>query len=319
MSSNPFEKLNVKRDDDDDEQEEFQQVKGKEKHVPYGLENKKNKVRPKEKQANKEGEEDFQEVKKVVKKRPPKQEEGEEDKEHKKRTGINFNTNEKREYRESKNPKPQRGRKFDKQSGTGRGKEVSKGGAGGKGTWGDNPKNIARDEDNYDDIYFQQALNQVPEEEKEKRKGKKKEEGEENKEDKKEEKRKGEKREKKELPPELKLDKPKDAISLEEYLKGKEQPKEEENKEVKRNDVGEPLKKTEEKKEEILGTSGPGKKKGKKKKNKEMDQEEFELNMKLGNKLDIGEEDKRRRQRKGKFKKEDEAFTYKKEEYPELK
>ena len=36
----------------------------------------------------------------------------------------------------------------------------------------------------------------------------------------------------------------------------------------------------------------------------------FELNMKLGNKLDIGEEDKRRRQRKGKFKKE---------EYPELK
>jgi len=319
MSSNPFEKLNVKRDDDDDEQEEFQQVKGKEKHVPYGLENKKNKVRPKEKQANKEGEEDFQEVKKVVKKRPPKQEEGEEDKEHKKRTGINFNTNEKREYRESKNPKPQRGRKFDKQSGTGRGKEVSKGGAGGKGTWGDNPKNIARDEDNYDDIYFQQALNQVPEEEKEKRKGKKKEEDEENKEDKKEEKRKGEKREKKELPPELKLDKPKDAISLEEYLKGKEQPKEEENKEVKRNDVGEPLKKTEEKKEEILGTSGPGKKKGKKKKNKEMDQEEFELNMKLGNKLDIGEEDKRRRQRKGKFKKEDEAFTYKKEEYPELK
>ena len=168
MSSNPFEKLNVKRDDDD-EQEEFQQVKSKEKHVPYGLENKKNKVRPKEKQANKEGEEDFQEVKKVVKKRPPKQEEGEEDKEHKKRKGINFNTNEKREYRESKNPKPQRGRKFDKQSGTGRGKEVSKGGAGGKGTWGDNPKNIARDEDNYDDIYFQQALNQVPEEKKPKK------------------------------------------------------------------------------------------------------------------------------------------------------
>ena len=37
MSSNPFEKLNVKRDDeDDDDQGEFQQVKGKEKNVPIG-------------------------------------------------------------------------------------------------------------------------------------------------------------------------------------------------------------------------------------------------------------------------------------------
>ena len=119
-SNNPFEKLNIKREeeDEDEEQEQFQQVKSKGKNVPYGLETKKNKVRPKDKISNKEGEEDFKEVKKAVKKRPPKEEEEGDDKEHKKRKGINFNTNEKREYRESKNPKPQRGRQFDRKSGT---------------------------------------------------------------------------------------------------------------------------------------------------------------------------------------------------------
>jgi len=35
-------------------------------------------------------------------------------------------------------------RQFDRQSGTGRGKEVAKGGAGGKTVWGDNPENIAK-------------------------------------------------------------------------------------------------------------------------------------------------------------------------------
>lgn len=37
-TNNPFDKLNVKRDDDDDEQGEFEQVKGKEKNVPIGIE-----------------------------------------------------------------------------------------------------------------------------------------------------------------------------------------------------------------------------------------------------------------------------------------
>jgi hypothetical protein len=36
-------------------------------------------------------------------------------------------------------------RVFERHSGTGRGKEISKGGAGGKHTWGANPNNIARD------------------------------------------------------------------------------------------------------------------------------------------------------------------------------
>ena len=38
-------------------------------------------------------------------------------------------------------------RLYERHSGTGRGKEISKGGAGGKHTWGNNPKNIARDQD----------------------------------------------------------------------------------------------------------------------------------------------------------------------------
>ena len=83
----------------------------------------------------------------------------------KKRRGVNYNTQEEREHRLQ--DKPRRGRQYDRQSGTGRGKEVSKGGAGGKGTWGDNPKNIAKNYENYndDDYYFESALN--PEKKKE--------------------------------------------------------------------------------------------------------------------------------------------------------
>ena len=46
-TSNRFEKLNVKREEEDEEQE-FLQVKWKEKNIPYGIEQKKKKVRPKE-------------------------------------------------------------------------------------------------------------------------------------------------------------------------------------------------------------------------------------------------------------------------------
>jgi hypothetical protein len=41
-TSNPFEKLQVKHDkEDDDEQGEFEQVKAKDKNVPFGIEQKK--------------------------------------------------------------------------------------------------------------------------------------------------------------------------------------------------------------------------------------------------------------------------------------
>ncbi len=338
-TSNPFDKLNVKREEDDDEQGEFEQVKGKEKNVPFGIEQKKKKVRPKEKveEGNEEG---FEEVPNKIKKRRPENEDEEESKggEHKKRRGINYNTAEEKDYRLK--DKPTRGRKFDRHSGTGRGKEVSKGGAGGKGTWGDNPKNIAKDfEDNNDDYYFENALN--PEKKKERpprrpRKEDKKEgEGEENNEEKKEGEGEGEKEKerenrgrerrerkepvKRELKEEEKLNKPENAISLEDYLKTKEKPKEEE-KEVKRIQQGDkPLTKAVKKGDDVLGTSGPGKKKGKKKKNKEINKEELDLNAQIGANLEIsGAGDRERRPRRDNRRGRPKEFHYNEEDFPAL-
>jgi len=69
-------------------------------------------------------------------------------------------------YLDRNNKVPEGKRQFERHSGTGRGKEVSKGGAGGQHTWGTNPKNIAKEgfrqtdeEYNNDDSYFQSALN----------------------------------------------------------------------------------------------------------------------------------------------------------------
>ena len=337
-SNNPFERLNVKRDaDDDDEQGEFQKVKGKEKNVPVGLEQKKKKARPVEKVED-DGEEGFTEVSKKVKKHRPENDDEEETKggEHKKRKGINYNTAEEKEYRTK--DKPKRGRQYDRQSGTGRGKEIAKGGAGGKGTWGENPKNIARDfENNNDDFYFDQALNPEKKKDRPPRKPKKedKKEGEEKEGEEKKDEKEGEdkkedeqpkrrKFEPKPLTEEEKLDRPKDAQSLEDYLKKQKKPKEEEEKkEVKRIQDGDPLKKREEQKVEILGTTGTGKKKGKKKKEKEINKEEFNLNAQIGANLEIsGANDRERRPRprkKGKKEKENEnKFVFNEEDFPEL-
>jgi len=335
--SNPFEKLNIKRDieEEDDDQGEFQKVKGKEKNLPVGIEKKKRKTRPKENvEAN--DEEGFEEVgNKAKKKRPVNDEEDEgfEGGEHKKRKGINYGTAEKSDYRTK--DKPKRGRQFDRQSGTGRGKEIAKGGAGGKGTWGENPKTIAREyEDNNDDYYFENALN--PEKAKERkerpprraRKEDKKEgeEGEENKgEDKGEKKeeednKKRKERPKYELKEEEKLNRPKDAKTLEEYLKEKEKPVEEEKKEVKRINDGKPLEKKQEKNDDILGTTGEGRKKGKKKKYKEINKEESDLNNLIGSNLQIGggETMGRRPRRVKKDKRGEEKFVFKEEDFPEL-
>ena len=335
--SNPFEKLNIKRDieEEDDGQGEFQKVKGKDKNLPIGIEQKKRKTRPKENvEAN--DEEGFEEVgNKAKKKRPVNDEEDEgfQGGEHKKRKGINYGTAEKTEYRTK--DKPKRGRQFDRQSGTGRGKEIAKGGAGGKGTWGENPKAIAREyEDNNDDYYFENALN--PEKAKERkerpprraRKEDKKEgeEGEENKgEDKGEKKeeednKKRKERPKYELKEEEKLNRPKDAKTLEEYLKEKEKPVEEEKKEVKRINDGKPLEKKQEKNDDILGTTGEGRKKGKKKKYKEINKEESDLNNLIGSNLQIGggETMGRRPRRVKKDKRGEEKFVFKEEDFPEL-
>ena len=329
--SNPFEKLNVKRDidDEDDGQGEFQKVKAKEKNLPIGIEQKKKKTRPKE-AAPAEDQEGFEEVGKGRKKRGGNDDDDEEFKgEHKKRVGVNFGTREKTD-------KPKRGRQFDRQSGTGRGKEVSKGGAGGKGTWGDNPKNIAKnyEDNNDDDYYFENALN--PEKEKERKERRKKKEdkkegegeGDETKEggEKKDgdEKKDDDFRKKKEKPKfelkeEEKLNRPKDAKTLEQYLKEKEKPVEEEKKDVKRVQEGKPLEKKEVKKDDILGTTGEGRKKGKKKKQKEVNKEELDLNNLIGANLEIqGEDTMGRRPRRVKKKKTDDKFVFNEEDFPKI-
>ena len=332
--SNPFEKLKIKKEEDEDEEGEFQPVKGKEKSVPIGLEKKK-KPRPAEKVENDKDEEGFTEVSKKTRKHRPEEDDGEESKggEHRKRKGINFNTAEERDYREK--DKPKRGRQFDRRSGTGRGKEISKGGAGGKGTWGENPKNIARDfENNNDDYFFDQALH--PEKRKEKKdrppKRTKKEdqkEGEEKEgeqkegEEKKEEEKQNRRRfEPKPLTEEEKLKIPEGAQSLEEYLqKQKKTLESEEKKEVKRVKDGDPLKKREDKKDNIVGTSTTGRKKGKKKKEKEINKEELDLNAKIGANLMIsGANERERRPRKGGNKKgnQENKFIFNEKDFPEL-
>ena len=192
-TSNPFDKLNIRREEEEEDQGEFEQVKSKEKNVPYGIEQKKKKIRPKEVVKEKEGgDEGFEEVPGKIKKRRPVnvEEENEESKTHKKRKGVNYNTQEEREYRLK--DKPKRGREYDRQSGTGRGKEIAKGGAGGKGTWGDNPENIAKNYEKYndDDYYFESALNQEKRKERRKRKNEEDNEEENKEEDNKEEKKK---------------------------------------------------------------------------------------------------------------------------------
>lgn len=168
-------------------------------------------------------------------------------------------------------------REFERHSGTGRGREIAKGGAGGKYTWGNNNNNEDYEENN-DDYVIEQALNPKVKEEKaveepkaeEPKEAAKEEapaENEQPKEDVKEEKRrKGKKEENKEIPEEEKLHLPENAISLEEFLKSKkteekeivvERPKESENLQVK------------EKSENYeLGTTAPGKKEKKKKEKK---------------------------------------------------
>jgi len=74
-------------------------------------------------------------------------------------------------YNERNFKKVEGKREHDRQSGTGRGKEISKGGAGGKHTWGTNNEEIARRKDDEfynegDDDVFNYVLNAKPKEEK---------------------------------------------------------------------------------------------------------------------------------------------------------
>jgi hypothetical protein len=114
---------------------------------------KKKKVRPEEKRkleennnttntyVNEEAEDGFEVVKKgraPQKQRQTQDENQPEEKKkefHQKNRGAHLDRNDR--------VKPGK-RQFDRQSGTGRGREIAKGGAGGKHTWGNNPRNVAR-------------------------------------------------------------------------------------------------------------------------------------------------------------------------------
>jgi len=154
--SNPFNKLKVQREEDEDHTNtSTQKVQKKEEPA------KKTKQRPPEQKEIKEEQDDhgFEEVGKTQTKKQRYNDESNVDsikpsakvdnpRHHKKYEGaVRVGSNQ---------------RAFDKHSGTGRGKEVKKEGAGGKGTWGNQEKSAPREiYDNYDnsDYYFNKVLN----------------------------------------------------------------------------------------------------------------------------------------------------------------
>jgi hypothetical protein len=149
-SRNPFGNLNINRDSDDDQ--EFVKVTAKTTTSASNFTSttemkKKKKVRPAEEKTKTEefvevSSEGFEVVGKIKKPYTTKNiaEEGEENKkdnkEYKKK-GTSYHDKNHNKARPEK-------RQYDKKSGTGRGKETSKNGAGGKTVWGDNAEQIAR-------------------------------------------------------------------------------------------------------------------------------------------------------------------------------
>ncbi len=155
--SNPFNKLKVHRDEEEDHTtSSTQKVQKKEEPV------KKTKQRPPEQKEVKEEHDDhgFEEVGKTQTKKQ-------------RYNNDDSNVDTSKPSAKTENPRHHKKyegavrvgsnqRAFDRHSGTGRGKEVKKEGAGGKGTWGNQEKSAPREiYDNYDnsDYYFNKVLN----------------------------------------------------------------------------------------------------------------------------------------------------------------
>jgi hypothetical protein len=153
-TKNPFGQLRVERDEDEVPQTTSKQATATPLFVnAQAAEKKKKKVRPEDKKRTDEPVQDINEGFEVVGKPKPQKHQ------------RNYNPSEEEEVvGEGKikddnhankhqglghhihNPRPVRGgkRQFDRHSGTGRGREVAKGGAGGKTVWGDNTEFIAK-------------------------------------------------------------------------------------------------------------------------------------------------------------------------------
>ena len=157
-SRNPFGQLQIRRDEDEEEvrQTGTTTVQSSSSGVLFSQNQqeakKKKKVRPEEKRKlednnntttthYEEAEDGFEVVKKG--KAPQRQRQTQDENQpeerkkefHQKNKGAHLERNDK--------VKPGK-RQFERHSGTGRGREVAKGGAGGKHTWGNNPRNVAR-------------------------------------------------------------------------------------------------------------------------------------------------------------------------------
>jgi hypothetical protein len=158
-SKNPFGFLTVRRDEDDEVQTTKTQAVSATTGTLFGNtqtgeQKKKKKVRPEEKKKLEENQpeddEGFELVNKSKPTKPRQHENGEQTTqtgEEKPKKFKKFN-----HQLEKENKFNTKNRLYERHSGTGRGKEIAKGGAGGKHTWGANPKNIARDtEYNYDE------------------------------------------------------------------------------------------------------------------------------------------------------------------------
>jgi len=157
-TKNPFGLLAVRRDADEEEQT-TRTVAVSATTAPLfgnnqtGEQKKKKKVRPEEKKkseenAHEDADEGFEVVKKKAHTGKPRVQNDENVPEEKTKEKHLKN---KGAFAERNNKVTPGKRQFERHSGTGRGKEISKNGAGGKHTWGTNPKNIARNgDDEYD-------------------------------------------------------------------------------------------------------------------------------------------------------------------------
>lgn len=327
-TSNPFAKLKIKHEEDDGEKEGFKEVKDKKQNIPFGIdEKKKKKARPPEQKPEVDDNDgDFEEVRKKKGKFYNKSNEAEE---HTEETQKDKKPQRGGYYKHYPNKYQEQGkRQFDRRSGTGRGKEISKGGAGGKGTWGNNPNNMAREE-GFDDYEIDKAINEdnanlerlerggrrgnrggprggprgrggrrgnrggPRRDEAEEKEKEEKEEGQED-EKKEEEEPKEEKKVKPEFPKrELdekdKLVRPEGAVTLEEYLKNQTNvPEEEEKKVVKKPKETQELQELPKEVEKEFGV-GEEKKKKEKKTKKVEEEENEEINKAFEN-IKFGEE-----------------------------
>lgn len=309
--SNPFTKLKVQRD----EEEDFTVVQNKAAQKKVVDDTKKPKQRPKEEKAEDDNE-GFEVVGKVSKKQPRYQgEQTEEEKKPKAREEVKHHHKHDGVVRVHGNQRP-----FDRHSGTGRGKEVSKNGAGGKGTWGNQEKSAKREIQDFDntDHYFNKVLNpkkeeafveqpvaveepkaeevKVEEEVKDDKKGKKKFVVTDPVEDEKN-----------------KLHIPENAISLAEW---KEQNKRTApvHKQVKVEVNLEQIKKGN---DEFIGVAGKKKNEDKKKKTKEVDKKEVDINKLINVKIDDGTQKRTYNQNKGHGGQK--GFKFTENDFPELK